>query len=222
MIKEPVKRKKGVRTQAEILRVARRLFAEFGFDGVSTRTIAQEAGINVSTLNYHTGGKEQLYLAVFQEVFQKDKELVESFCNSVDDPCLSDREAFRDALMRFVDEYIELGLSHSEISLLWIRRWLVRPGQPLAQIDVDLGTDLYRKFRELLRLAQEKGTISADFNMRYFMMGFTWMVHGFFTGGSIRKAHVHWRESFSDADIEAFKNHLKMYICKLLGLESIR
>ena len=49
-----------------ILDVAESLFAELGFDGASTRQIAKEAGVNIAMLNYYFGGKEGLFIAVFE------------------------------------------------------------------------------------------------------------------------------------------------------------
>src|SRR5438067_6294934 len=56
-----------------ILDVAERVFADYGFDGASTRTISGEAGVNMAMLNYYFGSKEGLFLAIFERrisVFQ--------------------------------------------------------------------------------------------------------------------------------------------------------
>jgi AcrR family transcriptional regulator len=45
---------------------AARLFADQGFDAVSTRALAQAAEVNLSAITYHFGGKENLYQAVIQ------------------------------------------------------------------------------------------------------------------------------------------------------------
>ncbi len=52
-----------------ILDTAERLFSENGFDGASTRAIANEAGVNMAMLNYYFGSKEGLYKAVFERKF---------------------------------------------------------------------------------------------------------------------------------------------------------
>ena len=49
-----------------ILDVAEKLFAELGYDGASTRLIAKEASVNMAMLNYYFGGKEGLFIAVFE------------------------------------------------------------------------------------------------------------------------------------------------------------
>lgn len=51
-------------TRERILNAAERLFAEFGFDGVSLRQITREAGVELALANYHFGPKTELFLAV--------------------------------------------------------------------------------------------------------------------------------------------------------------
>ena len=54
--------------KAKILFAARDLFAEYGYHGVTTRMIAKEVGIDISTLHYHWGDKEALYEAVIEDL----------------------------------------------------------------------------------------------------------------------------------------------------------
>jgi len=54
--------------KAKILKVARRLFGENGFHGTTTRMIAHEVGIDISTLYYHWGEKGDLYEAVILDI----------------------------------------------------------------------------------------------------------------------------------------------------------
>jgi len=54
--------------KAKILTVARKIFGEYGFHGATTRMIAKESGIDVSTLYYHWGEKAYLYEAVVLDV----------------------------------------------------------------------------------------------------------------------------------------------------------
>lgn len=54
--------------KAKILKVARRVFGEYGFHGTTTRMIAQEVGIDISTLHYHWGDKADLYEAVIVDI----------------------------------------------------------------------------------------------------------------------------------------------------------
>lgn len=49
--------------QQRLLEIAIREFAAKGLDGASTRGIAAAAGTAMSSITYHYGGKEGLYLA---------------------------------------------------------------------------------------------------------------------------------------------------------------
>lgn len=52
-------------TRDRLIEAGTRLFAEHGFKGVSVRDLCTEAGANVAAVNYHFGGKQGLYDAIF-------------------------------------------------------------------------------------------------------------------------------------------------------------
>jgi AcrR family transcriptional regulator len=58
-------------TKDKILAAAKELFAKKGFDGTSTREIVNAAGVNISLIAYHFGGKENLFFTLFDN-FMKD------------------------------------------------------------------------------------------------------------------------------------------------------
>ena len=53
-------------SKEKLLQTAVRLFAEYGYDGVSIRRIAEESGVNSALISYHFKGKEGLYQAVIE------------------------------------------------------------------------------------------------------------------------------------------------------------
>lgn len=53
-------------TRERLIEVAERLFSERGFAATSVRHITAEAGCNLAAVNYHFGGKDQLYEEVFR------------------------------------------------------------------------------------------------------------------------------------------------------------
>lgn len=55
-------------TKARILKVARKVFGEYGYHGGTTRMIAEEVGIDLSTIHYHWGEKKDLYEAVILDI----------------------------------------------------------------------------------------------------------------------------------------------------------
>jgi len=51
-------------TREKLLLAALELFGQYGFDGVSTRKLAEQAGVNLQAINYYFGNKRGLYNAV--------------------------------------------------------------------------------------------------------------------------------------------------------------
>jgi AcrR family transcriptional regulator len=56
-------------TRQALLRAGAELFAERGFDGVSTEDIAERAGVNKALISYHFRGKRGLYVAILRSTF---------------------------------------------------------------------------------------------------------------------------------------------------------
>ncbi|MDQ8052471.1 MAG: TetR/AcrR family transcriptional regulator [Pedobacter sp.] len=52
--------------RTEILRAAEQLFAEFGYEGTSTRQISKESGANMAMINYYFGSKEGVFLEIME------------------------------------------------------------------------------------------------------------------------------------------------------------
>src|ERR1700755_2496435 len=59
---------RGEETRARIIRTALALFGEHGFDGVSPRDIAAEAGGPAPSLQYYFENKEGLYAACIADI----------------------------------------------------------------------------------------------------------------------------------------------------------
>ncbi len=61
----------------KLLSIATRLFAERGLNGVSIRELSRVAGVSISMISYHFGGKEGLYSSVLQDQFSGFEHIVE-------------------------------------------------------------------------------------------------------------------------------------------------
>lgn len=59
---------RSAQTREALLNAALEVFGRDGFHAASTRAIAEAAGVNQALIGYHFGGKEGLYLAVFESI----------------------------------------------------------------------------------------------------------------------------------------------------------
>jgi TetR/AcrR family transcriptional regulator len=55
-------------TEERIREAAKRVFLEKGFDGATSRDIAEAAGINIALTNYYFRSKEKLFINIFEEM----------------------------------------------------------------------------------------------------------------------------------------------------------
>jgi AcrR family transcriptional regulator len=144
-----------------ILAAALAAFSEHGFDGATTREIAQRAGVNLGLIQYYFEGKENLWRAAVERAFGQIRENVGAV---VDDPAVVD-EAMRLRLLfrgwvRFVGHNPEfVRLMHDEGKRDGPRmRWLVdqhvRP--------------LYEGIRALVTAAQDRGQLPATIEPVHF------------------------------------------------------
>ena len=61
-----------------ILDAAVELFSRHGFDGVSMRTIAMQAGVSKSNIYHHFKSKEELYLEIMESSAERFSDMVEA------------------------------------------------------------------------------------------------------------------------------------------------
>lgn len=64
-----------------LLLAAAQVFAEQGFDGTTTRKICAQAKANVAAINYHFGGKEQIFAAVLALPMRSLEDSIPDFAN---------------------------------------------------------------------------------------------------------------------------------------------
>ncbi|NNG05202.1 MAG: CerR family C-terminal domain-containing protein [Inquilinus sp.] len=59
---------RGEDTRAQLIDAGLSLFGRLGYEAVTTRALAQEAGVNLAAIAYHFGGKKGLYQAIAEIV----------------------------------------------------------------------------------------------------------------------------------------------------------
>jgi AcrR family transcriptional regulator len=98
--------------KARILAAARRIFGEYGYNSTTTRTIAKDVGIDISTLYYHWGEKQDLYEAVLEDVGDEIQHKLNEIERNVNAQSLTKR------LEIALDMMCDYLFSHPEVSNL--------------------------------------------------------------------------------------------------------
>jgi AcrR family transcriptional regulator len=167
-----------------IVQIATALFAEHGFDGVSTREIAAAAGLNIATVNYHVGGKRDLYRLVFARMSQLERERIERTLHSVESHPMDTPDGVRALLRRVAQMLVELTVEHPETARLWVRRWLDHDGD--ADVEIEASVPVYRMFQALVgRIEAESGYRYAGPSLELFLKSVSWMLHGYALSGPL-------------------------------------
>ena len=122
-----LRRARGRDTRALILDAAREMLAECGFAATTTRAIAERAGVQLSLVHYHFGGKQQLLAAVLarenelllerqRALFAGPEPLAEKWRTA----CAYLHEDLRSGYVRILWELWSVGLSDDELRRLWL------------------------------------------------------------------------------------------------------
>jgi len=103
-------------TKERILQVAEELFAQKGFEGTRTRDIAEQVGINISTLHFHWKSKEELYAAVYQNLLAQRAKLAEEVFALLAQPPAAGR--WRETVQTVVDKMFTFFRVHQHAARL--------------------------------------------------------------------------------------------------------
>jgi AcrR family transcriptional regulator len=87
-------------TEEKIYEAARKVFIQKGMDGARMQEIADEAGMNKALLHYYFRSKENLFKAVFKDIFT-------TFFDRVRYTLFSDAPV-KEKLIVFIDNYIDM------------------------------------------------------------------------------------------------------------------
>ncbi len=121
----------------KVLRVAAGEFASHGFEGASTRRIADEAGIFQAQIGYHVGSKDDLWRATVDYLFARLRaELDKAVPSGLDEPVSDPASTFADVIrlhVRHTAKHPELSrimqveTARKSARVDWLLRNHVRP-----------------------------------------------------------------------------------------------
>jgi AcrR family transcriptional regulator len=108
-------------------------FGRCGFEGASTRAIARASGTAMSSITYHFGGKEGLYLAAADHIAASIAELHAPALDRVRAAMTGSREQARDGLLLLIDGFAQLMLRPE--SEPWARFIIREQQEPTAAFE---------------------------------------------------------------------------------------
>lgn len=99
--------------EKKILKAAREIFLDKGYEGTRMQEIADYAGINKALLHYYFRSKEKLFMGIFVEALSK---LVPRMKEAISGPV-----SFRDIVGIFVDSYHEIMIENPNLPVFVVR-----------------------------------------------------------------------------------------------------
>lgn len=202
-------------TSAErIVAAATDLFSRYGYEGVTTRQLAAETGLNISTINHHVGSKRSLYLRVIENLFEAEESLVGEILDQIDDTVILDPVRFQEALFRLIGRILEFAHTNPARQRLYVRRWLEPPDELRAR-EAELTLLLYRRLARILKRGQKLGAVRPSLDVGYFLRSFDFLIFSYFTSGAFD-----WQALRTDplhkANLTRFRSYLLDYTKQML------
>jgi AcrR family transcriptional regulator len=143
-----------VDARATLIQTAARLFAEHGFEAVSTRMLSKEAGVNIAMIAYYFGSKEKLFEAIIDEKLPKSREMLLGFLES-------DLQTW-EKLSAIIDSYIEKIFTDSSFTKLIYRELSLqqRPAHSERILNGIMGN--WEIMSKIIAEGQQKGIFRTD------------------------------------------------------------
>jgi AcrR family transcriptional regulator len=144
--------------KAKILASARKIFGEYGYNDTTTRRIASEVGIDISTLYYHWGEKQDLYEAVLQDVSDE----IQSRLNEVEKKVSG--KTLKARLEVAIDLMCDYLFSHPEVSNLILFGYFSKTRHGVT-MDIKI-PEYISNIAVAMELAADKKSISVEAKAR--------------------------------------------------------
>lgn len=157
-------KRKGDEVRERIMKAALDYFGAFGFQGATTRAIADRAGITHTLVLYHFKSKEQLWIATVDDVLKKYDDAIKGNLENSDD------KTAQVSLRIFIEQFVRLSAEHPQV-----HRILTTEGghatERLQWIINNFIRDHYTRLCELIRRGQAEGAVrDCDATRLYYLI----------------------------------------------------
>ena len=202
----------------KLLEIAIEQFGKFGFEGASTREIARASDTAMSSITYHFGGKEGLYLAAADHIAACVRErqgpqmaAVKEMANAGD----LTRVQARDCLLALLDSFAQMMLEPaSEDWARYIVREQQAPTEAFERLYNGMMRDVIEAFVRLVRVIRSDLSLPEAKALTVLLYGQTLI----FRTGRAAVCRVLGVETLSAADGDLLRTQLRATaICILNG-----
>jgi AcrR family transcriptional regulator len=209
----------GVATREFIIETATDLFGQFGYQAVTVRQLTLAAGVNLSAITYHFGGKEELYRTTVETLMERIGGLIGAPVRALRgavEQAGGDRAALLTAAEAFIRDWAQLVLANEDVQrrLPVLAMELVSPSLAFPIIY----EHFYRRLYEALG-----GLIGAVVDLEPGSLALTVRVHGVASLmlGFVASERVFWRaldwEAYSGERVEQLAPHLAAVFLSAVG-----
>lgn len=200
--------------RSRIRRSAIRLFAEKGFEGATTRAIADGARLNIATVHYHFGSKRALYDTVVNELYEEERAILARHLDALEAGVRQGAAAFVGALDALLDEFVAALEREPERARLYMRRWL-EPREHLSEAELQMPLRLFGAVSDTLDRAQAAGLVRVGVDHRILLRSFIWQIYGYFVCGPIDWTALHG-DPHDPAMLTAFREFRREFVRRML------
>lgn len=144
-------------TKTRILDVARKHFAERGFESANTRDISQEAKVSHAMIRYHFGNKDTLWREAVRDMYQSLWAEIGIDDSAADNPEKLDLYAITD-FREFIRRYIYYAARHPEYARIVIAE-SVRGGERLRWMSEEFIRPAHARYAGPLRFHMENANL---------------------------------------------------------------
>ena len=123
----------GASTRERILDAAEALFAEHGIAAVGVRRITRAAGVNVASVNYHFGSKDNLVSEVFRRRIGEVRDRRLALLDAAEARAAGRRPSVEAVMNAYVTPMVELGLGPDSPHRNFVRLMARRQWEPLPE-----------------------------------------------------------------------------------------
>jgi len=152
---------RGEDTRQRLIEAALKIFGELGFEGASTRMLADAAGANLAAIPYHFGSKEGLYRAAAEFIVERTGEEIFPTLSKIE-AAIAGRKLSRDDAVALLHELLErfaaivIGSEFADTVFSFVMREQLQPGAAFEILYQGMMRRLMESCTRLLAIACDR------------------------------------------------------------------